>query len=148
MNYVATDKSPIKIITYTKDGGVKETVVSKKILIFIASVFLFVVLAKDPIITAASRYEQSVELEKLRPEMTLLADNGQSQASLWLVKHYYQEENGRLPALISKGIPEALFIQGAKNIYDGQKVLGEKLISEAAAQGFAPAVKYTLRELK
>ncbi|MDP5209847.1 hypothetical protein [Microbulbifer sp. 2205BS26-8] len=126
------------IISHLDNGEIRTVITEKRsrnILLALLILVLFLVGIK-----ALSIYERNYQL---RPQMTELADSGQDAAALWLVQHFYAEEKGRLPALVLKGLPEAIYTKGRMAVIEGDRAAGEALIAQAAAQGFAPAIQYT-----
>ncbi|WP_299945645.1 hypothetical protein [uncultured Microbulbifer sp.] len=136
---------PVWTITnhHSSKDGKHQFVITKKRERNILLVFFAVLLFFGPGISQISLYEQRMKLDQLRPQMTELADSGQDAAALWLVQHFYAEEKGRLPALVLKGLPEAIYTKGRMEVIEGDRAAGEALIAQAAAQGFAPAIQYT-----
>lgn len=128
------------IISHLDNGEIRTVITEKRsrnILLALLILVLFLVGIK-----ALSIYERHYQL---RPQMTELADSGQDAAALWLVQHFYAEEKGRLPALVLKGLPEAIYTKGRMAVIEGDRAAGEALIAQAAALGFAPAIQHEKR---
>ena len=95
-----------------------------------------------------AKREKREKVDSLRPTMEALANQGQDEASLWKAKHYWQTNKQRVTALAAKGVPEAMLMQGAVQIQNGDKEGGVHWIEKSAAAGNADAIAYIAREHK
>lgn len=82
------------------------------------------------------------ENSELRPTMEMLASQGQEQASLWLVRNYFYENQQRLNVLVKNENPEAMFYKGLISMREGHKAEANTFIKKAAEKGYEPALRY------
>lgn len=133
----------LTIVRHLPTGDVARPLTKKGALIFVGLVIFILFYISIVSGNGLERVQEKRNLDEIRPEMTRLANAGKDDAAIWLAKHYFSEEKGRLPALVEKGVPEAMYMQGAADIYFKQNTdEGKRLIERAAAAGSADAIRY------
>lgn len=132
----------LTIVSHRSSGDVVRKITNKGLLkVYLVAIGMMLLVG--PGLSAMRSYAKQYDLDTRRPRMETLANAGKDTASLWLVQHYFKENQYRLPALVQKKYPEAMYYQGLFNIHKGSdKDSGINLVKEAAAQGFVPAINY------
>ena len=153
----ATLKSPVRgvhrtiftVISHDKDGSerksysIKESSLIKTLLV-VAGVWFAVSVGGDEL----GKWEKRNNADALKPKMEALANQGQDEASLWMMKHYWSSNKQRLAPLAAKGNAEAMLQQGIIQVRGGDKASGMAWIEKAAAAGNADAIQFIEREKK
>lgn len=93
------------------------------------------------------QWDKQRKADSLRPKMEMLADQGKNDASLWLIRTYWESNKHRLAPLVAKGIPEAMFVQGLTQL-KSDKTGAMRWIEKAADSGYVDAIKFIEIEQK
>ncbi|HGM7473676.1 hypothetical protein [Pseudomonas aeruginosa] len=101
---------------------------------------------RGPVVSWLQSIDREAERAKLEPEMRKLAEQGKSEAIVWLAQNFPKENRAALEALASQGNGAALFTLGALRFHDGDKGEFESLMQQAAEAGNADALRFIKRQ--
>lgn len=82
------------------------------------------------------------EIDTIKSEMAIKANEGKVAAQLWMAEHYPDEHTSdELDSLIEQGNAEAMIIK-AQRVYASDEALAKLLINQAALEGHPAAMAF------
>lgn len=142
------NRTVFTITIHGKDGDDVQYSMKKFSLLKIAATVAAIWIALSVGGDELRKWEKRDSADSLKPKMEALADQGQDEASLWMMRHYWATNKQRLAPLAAKGNAEAMFQQGLVQLYSGDKDAGMRWIEKSAAVGYVDAIQYIDRQNK
>lgn len=157
MNFVKVQKDHfsmkgtilLTLVTYNNCGLEKGRLdLTYRAMVIAACTACFAIIILPELQRSLCEWLKREEAAEMRPTMEKLASEGHDAAAVWLVKNYLPDNRERLSELIKKGNPEAMFLEGRRQIWLGRKEQGEQLIANSAQKAFVPAVQHIFQNKK